>query len=125
MRGRSLHRRLLQSRQLAGFQDGPSVHHNTNGVAVLPSIDEPRHSRQNSRDSNRSFEMRRQQQQPMQVQQQPAQVAPSNTHSPGTVGKNIEIYATLPKKKGKKAAEMLQQQETSNSSRGTLKISSI
>lgn len=65
--------------------------------------------------------MRRQQQQPMQVQQQqqPAQVAPSNTHSPGSVRKNIEIYATLPKKKGKKAAEMLQQEESSNSQRGT------
>lgn len=113
MRGRSLHRRLLQARQSAGFVDG-TVHHN--GVAVLPSIDEPRHSRQNSRDSNRSIETARRPQQPQQsVVAQPA----SNTHSPGSVGKNIEIYATLPKKKGKKAAEMLlqqqQQQESSSS----------
>lgn len=101
MRGRSLHRRLLQARQSAGFYDG-TVH---NGVAVLPSIDEPRHSRQNSRDSNRS------------IRQQPSTVAsslpsPSSASSQsGSVGKNIEIYATLPKKKGKKAAEMLREAE--------------
>ena len=97
MRGRSLHRRLLQSRQLASGGSGGSCYPEgsiQNGVAVLPSIDEPRHSRQNSRDSNRSIR---------------TSAAPESTTStqPGSVGKNIEIYATLPKKKGKKAADML------------------
>ena len=98
MRGRSLHRRLLQARQAAGYFDpstGQQQPYQHNGVAVLPSIDEPRHSRQNSRDSNRSSGSiggRAQQ-----------STAPS-----GTVG-NIEIYATLPKKKGGRlAAEMKQ-----------------
>ncbi|XP_046455507.1 uncharacterized protein LOC124202990 isoform X3 [Daphnia pulex] len=107
MRGRSLHRRLLQARQSAGFYDGSNAVHN--GVAVMPSIDEPRHSRQSSRDSNRSV---RQQQQPTVQAVPPTPSAPSSNTQPGSVGKNIEIYATLPKKKGKKAAEMLREAET-------------
>ena len=114
MRGRSLHRRLLQARQSAGFYDnGTAAVHN--GVAVLPSIDEPRHSRQNSRDSNRSAR-----QQPLVVQAPPTipsqPSSSSSTTQPGSVGKNIEIYATLPKKKGKKAAEMLREAEATTSS---------
>ncbi|XP_057378229.1 uncharacterized protein LOC130700222 isoform X1 [Daphnia carinata] len=112
MRGRSLHRRLLQASQSAGFYDGSNANHN--GVAVMPSIDEPRHSRQSSRDSNRSGR-----QQPPPAIQAPPPIAAgpaqssSNIQS-GSVGKNIEIYATLPKKRGKKAAEMLRDADTSS-----------
>ena len=104
MRGRSLHRRLLQSRQAAAGYFDPSTgqqqpYQQHNGVAVLPSIDEPRHSRQNSRDSNRSSGS---------IGGRTQQTTTSAPPSSGTVG-NIEIYATLPKKKGGRlAAEMKQ-----------------
>ena len=95
MRGRSLHRRLLARQPLPALLPAGSVVSTASGVAVLPSLEEGRHSRQNSRDSNRSSS---------------SLLHPESgirNADSGSVGKNIEIYATLPKKRGKKAAEML------------------
>ena len=109
MRLRSLHRRLLARQTSDTLMVGGSC-----GVGQLPPIDEPRHSRQNSRDSNRSHRVTP----PIGKSIASAtSAAPSSTSesAPSTpsssVGKNIEIYATLPKKKGKKAAELLSRED--------------
>ncbi|KAK2717632.1 uncharacterized protein LOC136038738 isoform X2 [Artemia franciscana] len=84
MRGRSLHRRLVA-------REDPGQHHGMNGHLIC-------HSRQNSRDSLKSRKVR---DSPVshakeKIQQELSEVAA-----------NIEIYATLPKKKGRKTAQKL------------------
>ena len=105
MRGRSLHRRLLARQPLPALLPAGSVVSTASGVAVLPSLEEARHSRQNSRDSNRSSSSLLHPTSNRNGSMEPE--TGSRNAEAGTVGKNIEIYATLPKKKGKKAAEML------------------
>jgi len=105
MRGRSLHRRLLARQPLPALLPAGGVVSTASGVAVLPSLEEARHSRQNSRDSNRSSSSLLH---PMGSRNASNEAeAGTRNPEPGSVGKNIEIYATLPKKKGRKAAEML------------------
>ncbi|KAF2898731.1 hypothetical protein ILUMI_07445 [Ignelater luminosus] len=84
MRARSLHRRITQTQNPAPKESHPEIRHTREG-----SSGSGRHSRQSSRDKTQHSR-----QNSRELLIQPAQ------EKPPTQSKNIEIYATLPKKKG-------------------------
>ncbi|KAI4460368.1 ubiquitin specific proteinase [Holotrichia oblita] len=87
MRARSLHRRMTQTQVATTKENPPEIRHTREGS----SGGSGRHSRQNSRDKGGQHSRQNSRENEQKPTQQQAQMQTQN--------KNIEIYATLPKKK--------------------------
>ncbi|XP_060524297.1 uncharacterized protein LOC132700784 isoform X2 [Cylas formicarius] len=88
MRARSLHRRMTQNQTIQNKENPPEIRHTREG-----SSGSGRHSRQNSRDKGQHS------------RQNSKELLVSEKEKPKII-KNIEIYATLPKKKDNLKAKM-------------------